>query len=86
MVEKRRQKASQDERAILEIEIHPNPALDENRAGRGTGGNANRRLTSESTPVEQGHEQGLLIDKKFRNYPIFQLKTRQWESHLQTTP
>ena len=56
MVEKRRQKASQDERAILEVEIHPNPDLDDNRAGRGTAGNANRRLTSESTPVEQGQD------------------------------
>ena len=40
---------------MLEVEVHPNPALDENRAGRGTEGNGNRRLASESTPVEQSH-------------------------------
>ena len=56
MVEKWRQKVSQDERTNLGEDIHPNPALDENRTGRGTGRNANRRLTSESTPVEQGHD------------------------------
>ena len=40
---------------MLEVEIHPEPTLDENRAGHGTGGYRNRRLASESTPVEEGH-------------------------------
>ena len=30
--------------------------MDENRAGRGTKGNGNKRLASESIPVEQGHD------------------------------
>ena len=42
--------------AMVEVEIHPNPALDENQAGRGTEQNGNRRLTIASTPVEQGHD------------------------------
>ena len=35
MVGIRRQKASEEKGAMLEVEIHPNPALDENHAGRG---------------------------------------------------
>ena len=38
------------------VEIYPRPALDDNRAERGTEGKGNRRLAKESTPVEQGHE------------------------------
>ena len=34
VIETRKQKASEDERAKLDVEIHPNPALDENHAGR----------------------------------------------------
>ena len=41
--------------AMLDVEIHPNSALDENWAGRGTEGNENRRLKNESNTVEQGH-------------------------------
>ena len=55
MGETRSQKASEDEKAMLEMEIQANPALDENHAGRGTEGNGNMRLMSECTPVEQGH-------------------------------
>ena len=54
MVETRSQKSSEEQKALLEVEIHPDPALDENRVGRGTEGNENRILASESTPVEQG--------------------------------
>ena len=46
MVETRSQKSSEDQKAMLEVEIHPNPALDENRAGRGTKGKGNRSLAS----------------------------------------
>ena len=55
VVETRRQKASEEAKQLLEVEIHPIPALDENRAGHGTEGNGNRRMTSESTHIELGH-------------------------------
>ena len=55
LVETRSQKASEEEKPILEVEIHPIPALDENWAGHGTEGNGNRRMTSESTHLEQVH-------------------------------
>ena len=41
---------------MLEVEIHPEPAMDENRDGHETEGRGNRRLTSKSTPVEQGQD------------------------------
>ena len=41
---------------MLEVEIHPNPVLDENQAERGMEQNGNKKLKSESTPVEQGHD------------------------------
>ena len=56
MVETRRQKFSEGQKATLEADIHPNPALDDNQAGRGKEGIENRRLASESTPVEQGQD------------------------------
>ena len=56
MVEMRSQKSSEGQKAKLEVEISPDPALDENRAGRGTEGSVNRRLEIESTPVEQGQD------------------------------
>ena len=34
LVETRSQKASEDERAMLNVEINPHPALDENRVKR----------------------------------------------------
>ena len=52
----RSQKASKEKGAMLEVVIHPNIALDENQVERRTAENENRRLTSESTPVEQGHD------------------------------
>ena len=56
MVETRSQKSSKGQNAMLEVESHPDPALGENRAGRGREGNENRRLASESTPVKQGQD------------------------------
>ena len=50
-VETSSQKSSEGQKAMLEVEIHLDPALDENRAGRGTEGSGNRRLASEYTPV-----------------------------------
>ena len=38
MVETRSQKSSGGQKATLEVEIHPDPALDESRAGRGRKG------------------------------------------------
>ena len=49
-------KTSEEKGEMLEVEIHPNPVLDENQAERGMEQNGNKKLTSESTPVEQGHD------------------------------
>ena len=54
MVESRSQKTSEGHKAKLEVEVHPEPAMDENRDGHGPEGRGKRRLASESTPVEQG--------------------------------
>ena len=56
MVETRSQKSSEGQKATLEVEFHPDPAMDENRKGHGPEGRGNRRLPSESTPVEQGQD------------------------------
>ena len=55
-LKKKKQKTSEETAAMPEVEIQPNPALDENQAGRGSEKSGNRRLTSESTPIEQGHD------------------------------
>ena len=55
MVETRVRTASEDEKAKLEVDVHPDPALNENREGQGPNGSGNRRLTSKPTPVEQDH-------------------------------
>ena len=52
MVETRSQKSSEGQKAMLEVEIHPDPALDESRAERGTEGKGNRILAS----VEQDQD------------------------------
>ena len=49
-------KACEEKRKKLEAEIHRSSAQDGNQAGYGTEGNGIRRLTSDSTPVEQGHD------------------------------
>ena len=54
MVETRSQKSSEGQKVMLEVEVHPDLAIDENRTGHGSEGSGNRRLASESTPVEQG--------------------------------
>ena len=56
MVETRSQKSSEGQKAMLKVEVHPEPAMDENRDGHGPEGRGNRRLASESTPVEQGQD------------------------------
>ena len=55
LVEARSQNVSEDRKTKKDVEIHRSPAPNVNKAARGTEGNGIRRLTSESTPVEQGH-------------------------------
>ena len=56
MVETKSQKSSEGQKARLELEVHSDPAIDENQEGHGPEGRGNRRLASESTPVEQGQD------------------------------
>ena len=53
MVETRSQKSSEEQKAMLEVEVHPNQAMQDNEEMHGLEGRG-RRLASESTPVEQG--------------------------------
>ena len=53
MVETRSQKSSEERKAMLEVEVHPDQAMNENQEIHGLEGR-DRRLASESTPVEQG--------------------------------
>ena len=41
---------------MLEVEVHPDQAMNENREIHEPEGRGNRRLVSESTPVEQGQD------------------------------
>ncbi|XP_063713748.1 uncharacterized protein LOC134841645 [Symsagittifera roscoffensis] len=54
MIETRSQKSSEGQKAMIEAEVHPDPDMDENRDGHGSEWSGNRRLASETTPVEQG--------------------------------
>ena len=54
MVETSNQKSSEGQKAMLEVEVYPDPAMDENREGHGPEVRGNRRLASEFFPVEQG--------------------------------
>ena len=56
MVETRNQKSSEERKAMLEVEVHPDQAMDENQELHGPEGRGNRRLASESTLVEQGQD------------------------------
>ena len=58
MVETRSQESSEERKAMLEVEVHPDQALDENQEIHGPEGRGNRRLANESTPVEQGQDFG----------------------------
>ena len=46
-------------KARLEVEVHLDPAMDGNQERHGAEGRGNRRLASESTPVEQGQDFGI---------------------------
>ena len=54
MVETRSQKSSGERKAMLELDVHTDQAMNENQDVHGPEGR-DRRLASESTPVEQGH-------------------------------
>ena len=56
MVETRSQKSSEEQKAMLEMEDRPDQAMDENQKIHGPEGRGNRRLASESTPVERGQD------------------------------
>ena len=56
MVETRSQKSSEERKAMLEVEVHPDQAMDEDQEKHGPEGRGNRRLASESTPVEQSQD------------------------------
>ena len=89
MVDTRSQKSSEEQKAMLEVEIHPDPAIDRNRAGRGTEGSGNRRLAGESTPVEQGQDfaisTGTLDREEMSELPTYLLKTWRLQDHPLTT-
>ena len=55
MVETRSQKSSEKRKAMLEVAVHPDQAMNENQEIHGPEGR-DRRLASESTPVEQGQD------------------------------
>ena len=56
MVETRKQKSSEEQKTMLEMEVHPDQAMHGNEELHGPDGRGNRRLASESTRVEQGHD------------------------------
>ena len=56
MVETRSQKSSNERKTMLEVEVHPDQAMNESREKHGSEGRGNRRLASGSTPVEQGQD------------------------------
>ena len=55
MVETRSQKTSEERKELLEVEVNTDQAMNDNQEVHGLEGRG-RRLASESTPVEQGHD------------------------------
>ena len=55
MVESRSQKSSEERKAMLEVEVHTDQVMNENQEIHGPEGR-DKRLASESTPVEQGQD------------------------------
>ena len=55
MVETRSQKTSEERNEMLEVEVNTDQAMNDNQEVHGLEGRG-RRLASESTPVEQGHD------------------------------
>ena len=56
IVETRSQKSAEEQKAMLETEVHPDLAIQENQEMHGPEGGGNRRLASESTPVDQSQD------------------------------
>ena len=56
MVETRIQKFSEGQKAMSEVEVYPDQDIDENQERHEPEGRGNRRLASESTPVEQSQD------------------------------
>ena len=55
MVETRSQKTSEEQRELLEVEVNTDHTMNDNQEVNGLEGRG-RRLASESTPVERGHD------------------------------
>ena len=55
MVKTRSQKSSEERKEMLEVEVNTDHAMNDNQEVHGLEGRG-RRLASESTPVEQGHD------------------------------
>ena len=55
MVETRSQKTSEERRELVEVEVNTDHTMNDNQGVNGLEGRS-RRLASESTPVEQGHD------------------------------
>ena len=55
MVETRSQKTSEERKELLEVEVNTDHTMNDNQEENGLEGRG-RRLASESTPVEQGHD------------------------------
>ena len=55
MVETRSQKTSEERKEMLEVEVNTDQAMNDNQEVHGLEGRG-RRLASESTPLEQGHD------------------------------
>ena len=55
IVETRSQKSSEEQKIMLEVEVNTDQVMDDNQEVHGLEGRG-RRLLSESTPVEQGHD------------------------------
>ena len=81
MVETRSQKSSEERKDMLEVEVHPDQAMNKNREIHGPEGRGNKRLASESTPVEQGQDfatsTGTWTERRCRNCPTSPLKLWQ---------
>ena len=84
MVETRSQKSTEEQKSMLEVEVHTDQAMHENQEILGPEGRGNRRLASESTPpVEQGQDfatsTGTLDERRCWNCTTSLLKLWQLE-------
>ena len=90
MVETRSQKSSEGQKARLEVEVHSDPAMDENQEGHGPEERGNSRLASKPTPVEQGQDFAIstgTLDREEMS-ELSDIFTEMWrlQDHPQTAP